>query len=164
MNWKEIIESKIYTDPQILKNDMSKWKAYNDKTVFTNGCFDILHLGHIDYLTKAADLGDRLVIGLNSDKSVQILKGKTRPIIPELSRAMKLASLSFVDAVVFFNEETPESLIKLLQPDVLVKGGDYSIDTIVGAEDVLSYGGEVKIIPFLEGHSTSTIIEKIKNS
>ncbi len=161
MKWKEIIDSKIYTDSKTLKSDTDKWRAFNDSIVFTNGCFDILHLGHIDYLSKAADLGDRLIIGINTDTSVRKLKGENRPVLDEHTRAVKLASFSFVDAVVYFDEETPLELIKTLSPDVLVKGGDYSIDTIVGAQEVKANGGKVEIIPFLEGHSTSLIIDKI---
>lgn len=164
MNWQEIVSSKIYTDSNTLAKDIQKWKIYNDKVVFTNGCFDILHLGHIDYLCKAADLGDRLVIGLNTDVSVQKLKGPHRPVINEYTRAMKLASLSFVDAVIYFNEDTPLELITVLQPDVLVKGGDYSVETIVGAEEIIKNGGSVEVIPFLDGHSTTSIIEKIKTT
>jgi rfaE bifunctional protein nucleotidyltransferase chain/domain len=134
---------------------------HNEKVVFTNGCFDILHLGHIDYLTKAADLGDRLIIAVNTDASVSALKGPSRPIIDEETRAMKLASLVFVDAVILFGEQTPLKLITEVKPNVLVKGGDYTIDTIVGASEVQDNGGEVEVIPFLEGHSTTSIINKI---
>ena len=129
--------------------------------VFTNGCFDILHLGHIDYLTKAADLGDRLIVAVNTDSSVSALKGPSRPIIDEETRAMKLASLVFVDAVILFGEETPLKLITEVRPNILVKGGDYTIDTIVGASEVQDNGGEVVVIPFLEGHSTTSIVNKI---
>jgi rfaE bifunctional protein nucleotidyltransferase chain/domain len=162
MNWAELIQDKIFSDYEVLAKQVLKWKIHNEKVVFTNGCFDILHLGHIDYLSKAADLGDRLIIGLNTDASVSKLKGPTRPVIDELTRAAKLASFAYVDAIVFFGEETPLELIKTVKPDVLVKGGDYTIETIVGAQEVKANGGEVKIISFLPGHSSSSIIEKIR--
>lgn len=164
MTWNETINSKVYADAQEAKPDIDKWKAFNDKVVFTNGCFDILHLGHIDYLAKAADLGDRLVIGLNSDASVALLKGENRPIIDQKTRALKLASLVFVDAVVLFTEDTPLDAITTLQPNVLVKGGDYTVDAIVGAKEVTEKGGDVVVIPFLEGHSTTAIVKKIQGS
>ena len=162
MTWNETIKSKVYPNASSAKADIERWKAFNEKVVFTNGCFDILHLGHMDYLAKAADLGDRLIIGLNSDASVARLKGDSRPIIDQETRAIKLASLIFVDAVVLFSDETPLHTILTLQPDVLVKGGDYTLDTIVGAKEVLEKGGSVEVIPFIEGHSTSSIIQKIK--
>ncbi len=161
MNWLELINSKLYSDSTFLAEEINTWKGFNERVVFTNGCFDILHLGHIDYLAKAADLGDKLVIALNSDSSVRVLKGEGRPVIDERTRATKLASLVFVDAVVLFNQDTPLELIQELKPDVLVKGGDYTIETIVGAKEVLELGGKVEIIPFLEGHSTSAIIKRI---
>lgn len=133
------------------------------KVVFTNGCFDILHVGHVRYLKQARELGDVLVIGLNTDAGVRRLKGSERPLQPEGARAEILAALGCVDFVVLFGEETPEQLIRQVRPDVLVKGGDYSIGTIVGAAFVQSYGGQVKVLPFSEGFSTSSIIEKIKN-
>jgi rfaE bifunctional protein nucleotidyltransferase chain/domain len=136
----------------------------NKKIVFTNGCFDILHKGHVDYLAKAADLGDVLVLGLNTDESVSRLKGPHRPIQDEQSRMLIMASLSFVDAVVLFNEPTPLKLIELVQPDVLVKGSDYNIEQIVGYNVVKAKGGEVKTIDFLAGYSTSAIEKKIKSS
>ena len=133
-----------------------------DKLVFTNGCFDILHAGHVDYLQKARQLGDALWVGLNNDESVRKLKGDSRPIIDEKSRAMVLAALEAVDAVVLFKEETPGRLIDQVQPDVLVKGGDYLAEEIVGYQTVTTKGGTVKVLPFLEGHSTTSIIKKIK--
>lgn len=162
MNWNEIIDSKIFEDYTLLAKQVNVWKLHNEKVVFTNGCFDLLHLGHIDYLCNAADLGDRLIIGVNTDASVSAIKGPTRPIIHEITRAKKLASLAFVSAVVLFGEETPLELISTAMPDVLVKGGDYTKETIVGATEVESNGGEVQVIPFLEGHSSTSIIEKIK--
>lgn len=133
------------------------------KLVFTNGCFDILHRGHIHLLSSAKELGDKLVIGLNTDVSVKILKGKNRPVKDEITRAEILASLTMVDFVILFNEETPLELIQLLKPDVLVKGGDYKIEGIVGYDIVSSYGGSVCTIPFLEGFSSSSLIDKIEN-
>lgn len=162
MIWAELIQDKIYSDYDILAKQVLKWQIHNEKVVFTNGCFDILHLGHIDYLSKAADLGDRLIIGLNTDASVSKLKGPSRPVIDELTRASKLASFAYVDAIVYFGEETPLELIKTVKPNVLVKGGDYTIETIVGADEVSANGGEVKVIPFLPGHSSSSIIDKIR--
>ena len=133
-----------------------------DKLVFTNGCFDILHAGHVDYLQKARQLGDALLVGLNNDESVRKLKGDSRPIVDEKARAMVLAALEAVDAVVLFKEETPGRLIDQVQPDVLVKGGDYLAEEIVGYQTVIEKGGTVKVLPFLEGHSTTSIIKKIK--
>ena len=140
------------------------WKQAGKEIVFTNGCFDIIHRGHIEVLAQTADLGNKLIIGLNSDSSIQKLKGKNRPIIEEQSRAILLASLEFVDAVVIFSEDTPLKLISALLPDVLAKGGDYEIETIVGHEIVQQNGGKVKLVPFVDGFSSTTIIEKIKNS
>lgn len=137
-------------------------KENKKKIVFTNGCFDLIHVGHIRYLRQARSLGDVLIIGLNSDSSVWKIKGSQRPIIPEEERAEVLAALEFVDYVVIFTEETPKNLIELVQPDVLVKGGDWSIDKIVGREIVESYGGTVMQLPFHPGKSSSGIIEKIK--
>jgi len=143
---------------------VSSWNAHNEKVVFTNGCFDIVHQGHIDYLSKAADLGSILIVGVNSDESVKRLgKGENRPLQDEYSRALLIASLQFVDAAVIFNEDTPQSLIEEVIPSVLVKGSDYTIEKIVGHEVVLEAGGEVKTIDFLEGYSTSKIVEKAKN-
>ena len=133
-----------------------------DKLVFTNGCFDILHAGHVDYLQNARQLGDALLVGLNNDESVRKLKGDSRPIVDEKARAMVLAALDAVDAVVLFKEETPRRLIDQVQPDVLVKGGDYLAEEIVGYQTVIAKGGMVKVLPFLEGHSTTSIIKKIK--
>ncbi|MFT7101180.1 MAG: rfaE bifunctional protein nucleotidyltransferase chain/domain [Bacteroidia bacterium] len=160
--WKSILTEKIFDSNEKLAKQVMSWQIHNEKVVFTNGCFDILHLGHIDYLAKAADLGDRLIIGVNTDSSVSSIKGPSRPIIDELTRATKLAALLFVDAVILFGEDTPLTLINAVKPDVLVKGGDYTIDTIVGADAVLARGGTVDVIPFLPGHSTTAIIDKIK--
>jgi rfaE bifunctional protein nucleotidyltransferase chain/domain len=160
--WQSILTEKIFDSNEKLAKQVMRWQIHNEKVVFTNGCFDILHLGHIDYLAKAADLGDRLVIGVNTDSSVSSIKGPSRPIIDEVTRATKLAALLFVDAVILFGEDTPLTLIEAVKPDVLVKGGDYTIDTIVGADTVLARGGIVDVIPFLPGHSTTAIIDKIK--
>jgi len=155
------------TPGKILKKEVAlplvmEWKK-KGKVVFTNGCFDILHLGHVDYLEKARDLGDKLVLGLNTDKSIQRLKGPDRPITDEYSRARVIAALGFVDAVILFDEETPYDLISYLKPDILVKGDDYAIENIVGADVVLQNGGTVKTVSLVKGYSTSTIISKIKN-
>ena len=162
MSRLEIIRKKIFTyaDPDYGRM-LAIWRFQGKKIVFTNGCFDILHLGHIDYLTKASELGDLLIIGLNTDLSVSKIKGKNRPIQDEISRAMMLASLGFVDAVVFFGEETPYNLIKTTQPDILVKGADYKPEEIVGYDIVKNKGGEIVTIEFLEGYSTSAIEQKI---
>lgn len=132
------------------------------KVVFTNGCFDILHVGHVRYLKEAKAQGDILVLGLNSDASVKVLKGPTRPLQNECDRAEILSSLASVDYVTLFGEDTPEKLIQEVRPDILVKGGDYKIETIVGAKFVQSYGGEVRALQFVDGKSTSEIVAKIK--
>ena len=155
------IKSKIYTLSD-LKIQSDKWKENGDKVVFTNGCFDLVHRGHVEVLANTADLGDRLIIGLNSDSSIQELKGENRPIIDENSRAILLASLQFVDAIVLFSEETPRNLIETIVPNILAKGGDYKVREIVGHEVVLENGGEVILVPFIVGFSTSNIVDKIK--
>jgi len=155
--------SKIHTAlslPALLK----EWRNTNEKIVFTNGCFDLLHRGHIDYLAKAADCGTKLIIGVNTDASVSRLKGPARPIQDEQSRLQILASLACVDAVILFDEETPYELIKSVQPDVLVKGGDYKPRDIVGYDIVAAKGGNITTIDFVQGFSTSAIEQKIKNS
>ena len=143
------------------KKQVDDWKLSGQKIVFTNGCFDILHRGHVEYLTEAKACGDKLVTALNSDTSVRGLKGDPRPIQSQEDRAVILDALESVDLVVIFDQETPAEIIKTLLPDVLVKGGDYTPDTIVGADIVTENGGEVKVIPFRSGQSTSGIIEKI---
>lgn len=153
-------QSKIF-DLQGLAEQVTRWKEAGNCIVFTNGCFDILHAGHIRYLEAAAACGDRLVIGVNDDLSVQRLKGETRPINVLASRLYILASLSCVDAVVPFTEDTPLNLINLIEPDVLAKGGDYTPDTIVGAEEVITRGGRVEVIPFVDGFSTTRLENKI---
>ncbi|MFN4233621.1 MAG: D-glycero-beta-D-manno-heptose 1-phosphate adenylyltransferase [Bacteroidia bacterium] len=162
MTYLQIISNKIMTLDE-LKRALLAWRLKNNTIVFTNGCFDILHLGHIDYLSKAKDLGGKLIVGINTDSSVKRLgKGDTRPINNETSRAMLVASLQFVDAVILFNEDTPYELIKAIEPDVLVKGADYSLDKVVGADIVLARGGKVELISYLEGYSTTAIEKKIK--
>lgn len=146
------------------KDLVLKWKREGKKVVFTNGCFDILHLGHVDYLERARALGDCLVLGLNTDSSVGRFKGPNRPIQDQNSRAHVLASLQFIDLVVFFDEDTPQNLISELLPDILVKGSDYLAENIVGADVVKRNGGVVKTIEFVPGYSTSRIVEKIKKT
>lgn len=160
---KNILEQKILSKSAISEK-VSEWKKEGKQIVFTNGCFDLIHPGHIAYLNEAASLGDILVIGLNTDQSVRKLKGESRPINNEFSRSQLIASMFFVDAVIFFDEETPLELIKVVKPDILVKGGDYQIATIVGAEETLANGGTVKVLQFLEGYSSTAIIDKIKRS
>ena len=138
------------------------WRASGKKIVFTNGCFDILHHGHLAYLAQAASFGNILMVGVNSDASVKRLKGQDRPLTHENDRAFQLASLLVVDAVCIFDEDTPKELIELVRPNVLAKGGDYSIETIVGADFILNNGGSVEVIPFVNGYSTTSIIEHIK--
>jgi rfaE bifunctional protein nucleotidyltransferase chain/domain len=132
------------------------------RLVFTNGCFDILHRGHVEYLHQARALGDLLVVGVNTDASVEGLKGPGRPLVPQDDRALVLAGLESVDAVTLFHEDTPRALIASLLPDVLVKGGDYSLDQIVGREAVERAGGEVRVIPFIRGRSTTDLIQQIQ--
>ena len=154
------IGNKILTSNQLQKR-LEFWRTFGDKIVFTNGCFDILHKGHIHLLQKCSEKGDRLVIGLNSDSSVKRFKGDTRPVNNQKERALLLAAIDFVDAVVVFNEDTPEKLIKLVKPDVLVKGADWPIENIVGRDVVEKNGGQVKNIKFEIEQSTSRIINKI---
>jgi rfaE bifunctional protein nucleotidyltransferase chain/domain len=154
------INNKIIQTTSLL-SILLKHKEEGKKIVFTNGCFDILHLGHIEYLAKAADFGDILVVGLNTDKSVKIIKGNERPINNQNARASVLASLFFVDYVVLFDENTPENLIKIIKPNILVKGKDYKLEEIAGADDVINNGGEVHTIELTEGFSTTNIINKI---
>ena len=141
---------------------VSNWKDEGNEVVFTNGCFDIVHLGHVDYLEKASQLGQKMIVALNTDQSVSRLKGPERPINNEYARTRIIASLGFVDAVILFGEETPLSVIEALVPDILVKGNDYSIDKIVGADFVLEHGGKVETIPLVAGYSTTNIVSKLK--
>lgn len=156
------IQAKIQSW-ETIQASVSQWKSAGEKVIFTNGCFDILHFGHIHYLAEASDLGDRLVIGLNSAASVKRLKGEHRPINDEATRQHLLAALEFVDAVVVFEEDTPLELIKIVLPDVIVKGGDWKPEQIVGSDIVLANGGEVKSLAFKKGYSTTSIEEKIRN-
>lgn len=161
-NYK-IVQNKILNTNQ-LKEVFNRWHFFNKKIVFTNGCFDLLHLGHVDYLSKAKDQGDVLIVGVNTDRSVRMLdKGSARPITDEQARAMLVASLQFVDAVVLFDEETPYELIQSVQPDVLVKGSDYKEEDIVGYDIVKARGGKIITIDLVPGYSTTRIEEKIKN-
>jgi len=160
MNWLHKIRQKQYRLDALLVQ-VADWKAEGQRLVFTNGCFDILHPGHIDYLAKAATLGDKLIIGLNSDASVKRLKGETRPLQNENARMTVLAALAFTDAIVIFNEDTPYELLSQIKPNILVKGGDYSINGVVGADLVTSYGGSVALLPYLPGNSTTGIIERM---
>jgi rfaE bifunctional protein nucleotidyltransferase chain/domain len=154
MNILAQIEQKLMT-PQ----SFEKWDRCEKTVVFTNGCFDVLHVGHATYLAQARQLGDFLMVGMNSDSSVKRLKGDTRPINPQEARAQLLASLFFVDAVIVFEEDTPLELIRQIKPDILVKGADYDLENIVGGKEVLAYGGKVMTIPLVPGFSSSKIIE-----
>lgn len=157
------LESKI-CDPQTLEKKLALWRFQDKKIVFTNGCFDLLHLGHIDYLAHAASLGSVLIVGLNTDRSVSELKGPSRPVNDEQSRLKIMASLFFVDAVILFDEPTPYQLISLVQPDFLVKGGDYKPEEMVGYDIVKARGGEVVAIDLVQGYSTSLIEKRIINN
>lgn len=161
MSFKEQLKSKIVSKEAALQI-LNLQKAAGKKIVFTNGCFDIIHPGHVDYLSQARDLGDLLVLGLNTDNSVKRLnKAPNRPINNEQARAGVLAAMGCIDLIVLFDEETPYELIKFLQPDILVKGDDYKVETIVGYDIVMARGGKVVTIPFLEGYSTTKLIQKI---
>jgi D-beta-D-heptose 7-phosphate kinase/D-beta-D-heptose 1-phosphate adenosyltransferase len=163
MRKPEIIPHKIFTLPELMFQ-LRRWRLLGKTIAFTNGCFDILHEGHIASLSSAAVEADYLVVGLNSDRSARNLKGEGRPVNPEHARAILLASLLMVDAVIIFDEDTPHELINKVLPDVLVKGGDYTLDQIVGAKEVMSAGGRVVINPILEGFSTTKILEKIRQN
>ncbi len=156
-------KDKILTVDQLLTK-VAQWKAGGEKIVFTNGCFDILHLGHIDYLEKASTKGTKLIVAINTDQSVSKIKGSNRPIQTEYARARMLAALAFVDAVTYFGEETPIGLIEQIIPDVLVKGNDYAIENIVGSDIVMRNGGKVETLELVSGYSTTKIIEKIKTT
>lgn len=150
------------TDLTSLISQVSDWRSNGLKVVFTNGCFDIVHLGHIDYLEKARNLGDKMIVALNTDASVRKLKGPQRPIVNEEARTRMMAGFEFVDAVLLFDEETPLSLIEAIKPDILVKGSDYLTENIVGAEIVMNNGGRVETVDLVDGYSTTSIIDKIK--
>jgi D-glycero-beta-D-manno-heptose 1-phosphate adenylyltransferase len=156
------IQHKVFSREALVR-ECNIWRATGKKIVFTNGCFDILHRGHLDLLAHAADFGNVLIVGVNTDQSVHRLKGPGRPVNNEQDRAFQLASLLCTDAICLFDEDTPEELIKLVKPDVLVKGGDYTIDKIVGAEFVKRNGGEVVVIPFVDGYSTTSLISRMKS-
>lgn len=158
-----MLSNKIKNLPQI-RGAIKRLKSENKKIVFTNGCFDILHAGHVNYLSKAKGLGDILVVGLNSDASVRKIKGSSRPVVSQKNRAILLAALETVDFVVVFNELTPLRLIKAIKPGVLVKGGDWKKEDIIGSDFVESYGGYVKSLPYIKGLSTRGLISKIKTS
>ncbi len=154
-----LLQNKV-VDTDQLAEKLNRWEKEGKKVVFTNGCFDIVHRGHVEYLSKAASFGDVMVIGLNTDASVSRLKGPDRPVQDEHARAIVLASMSFVDAVIHFDEDTPYELIKKVQPDYLVKGADYNPEDIVGYDVVTAKGGEVKTIELVRGYSTSAVIKK----
>ncbi|GAB3571624.1 hypothetical protein GCM10027578_30220 [Spirosoma luteolum] len=156
-------EAKIRSRADLVRQ-VEQWHANGESVVFTNGCFDIVHLGHIDYLEKARQLGDRLVLGLNTDASVSCIKGPLRPVVNEYARSRMMAAFAFVDAVTLFDEPTPLELIEAVRPDVLVKGNDYSVATIVGADFVLAHGGRVETIALVPGYSTTSLIARIKES
>jgi len=159
---KSDIHPKIFHDFTAFEATLNRWKSNNESIVFTNGCFDLLHHGHIDSLQKSAALGTKLIVGLNSDKSVKILKGEGRPILDEQARALLLAAFVFVDAVIIFPEETPAELIAKIIPNVLVKGKQYEIHEIAGHDTVLSNGGKVETLDLVPGISTSELIKRIK--
>jgi D-glycero-beta-D-manno-heptose 1-phosphate adenylyltransferase len=159
----DLIPGKILTANQAAQR-VAQWRLLNKTIVFTNGVFDILHQGHIFSLSQAAREGDILIVGLNADTSVKRLKGESRPFNDQDARALLLGSLQIVDAVVLFDEDTPLALIKLLMPDVLVKGGDYTVDQVAGSKEVLASGGRVIINPILEGYSTTNMINRLKES
>ncbi|MFK7982384.1 MAG: D-glycero-beta-D-manno-heptose 1-phosphate adenylyltransferase [Saprospiraceae bacterium] len=159
----DFVQAKILNQSTLLPT-LTRWKLFDQRIVFTNGCFDILHYGHLHYLAAAKALGDKLIIGVNATNSVKRLKGQHRPINDDLTRYHLLAALSFVDAVIEFEEDTPYKLIKKIQPNILVKGGDWQIEQIVGADLVLATGGLVKSLPFVEGYSTTNIETKIRGT
>jgi len=161
MDSKDTMVTDKIVSWETLKREVRSWQQQGLKVVFTNGCFDILHVGHVRYLKEAKSCGDRLIVAINSDVSVKKIKGNKRPIMPQAERAEIIAALEFVDRVVIFDESTPLNLITFLQPDILVKGADWPAEKIVGRNIVLQKGGEVKTIPLTEGVSTSKIIEKI---
>jgi D-glycero-beta-D-manno-heptose 1-phosphate adenylyltransferase len=158
----EHIEKKIQ-NWDTLANSVKGWQSKGEKVVFTNGCFDLLHYGHIHYLAEARDLGDRLIVAMNSGASIKRLKGVHRPINDEMTRLFLMAALEFVDAVVIFEEDTPLNLIQLVMPDILVKGGDWQPHQIIGSDMVLANGGKVRSLPFIDGYSTTNLEKKIRS-
>ena len=157
------VTEKIYNWSE-LSIKVKLWQLHHERVVFTNGCFDLIHKGHLTYLANAKSLGNRLIIGLNSDASVKRLKGAHRPIKDQETRSLLLAALSFVDGVALFEEDTPLDLISTILPDILVKGGDWTPDKIIGADVVIANGGKVLSLPYIEGHSTTSLESKIKHS
>ena len=162
MKRPDLISNKIFSREDLLKQ-VARWRLLSKKIAFTNGCFDILHAGHIASLSNAATEADFLIVGVNTDASTKRLKGEGRPVTDENSRALLLANLMIVDAVTLFDEDTPLELITALMPDVIVKGGDYTVDQVIGAKEVIANGGRVIINPILEGFSTTGIITKIRS-
>lgn len=156
--WQSIQDKVV--DLELLEQRQRQWHAAREKVVFTNGCFDILHYGHLYLLARAKDLGDRLVVAINTDSSVSRLKGNSRPVNNQTNRALQVAALNMVDAVTFFSEDTPLALIKRIMPDILVKGGDYKKEDIVGATEVEAAGGKVVLIDYQDGYSTTDILKK----
>jgi rfaE bifunctional protein nucleotidyltransferase chain/domain len=156
------LQSKIYILDQLI-DKVSNWKDQNKKIVFTNGCFDLIHLGHVEVLARSSDLGDKLIVAINSDESIAKIKGTNRPIIEEESRVKQIAALDFVDAVILFKQDTPINIIASITPNFITKGGDYKISDVVGHEIVQKNNGEVVIIPLTQGYSTTSILDKIKN-
>ena len=160
MNYIDDIKQKIIPIGQEFTS-LSLWKKQGEHIVFTNGCFDIIHRGHVDYLARAASLGSKMIIGLNTDNSVRRLKGNSRPISDEYSRAFVLAAFAFTDTIILFDEDTPYNLIQFIQPDILVKGADYKEENIIGADIVKARGGQIITIDYVPGFSTSSIIQKL---
>ena len=160
MTETELVQEKLLPLAQLLRR-RNGWRVVSQPTVFTNGVFDLVHPGHLTYLAQAAELGKRLIVGVNSDESVRRLKGSDRPVMPLAARMQLLAGLFYVDGVVAFDDDTPLELIETLRPDVLVKGGDYTRDTIVGADRVEGWGGRVAVLPFVEGFSTTGILQTL---
>ena len=161
MDYFNFIQKKIVYRKEDLFTTLNQWRFKEEKIVFTNGCFDILHRGHTDYLAKAASLGSKFIIGLNTDASVKRLKGKNRPVNPEYARAFVLASLIYTDKIILFEEDTPLELIRYIQPDILVKGSDYFPENIIGYDIVKAKGGKIMTIDLTEGYSTTSILDKI---
>ena len=161
MTETELVQDKLLPLVELSRRRCG-WRTYSQDTVFTNGVFDLIHPGHLTYLAEAAALGQRLIVGVNSDESVKRLKGDSRPIMPLAARMQLLAGLFNVDGAIAFDEDTPLELIKSLRPDVLVKGGDYQVDEIVGAKEVRAWGGDVRVLPFVEGYSSTSIIERMQ--
>jgi D-glycero-beta-D-manno-heptose 1-phosphate adenylyltransferase len=164
MDHLQRIKTKIFPDYASFRPCIDQWKKEGKTTVFTNGCFDLVHRGHLEMLIRTAEKADKLIIGLNSDRSVQRLKGRGRPLTDEKSRALMLASFCFVDAVVLFTEDTPARLIAQILPDILVKGGDYTVPEIAGHEAVEAHGGKVEVVPLVPGYSTSLLIANIRKA